>query len=324
MIVEELSPPTTATNVTPCEPNGLRCPACGGALGGARISSEDRLCGLPGLFSLACCATCGIGVTLPAVEPVDLPSLYPRTYGTYESLPHGVLGLLSALIQRAQGWRALGTAPLERLAALPAGRLLDVGCGRGDLGAWFVRRGWVVVGVEPSQDACAVASSRGVDARAGTLADVALEAGAFDAVVFRQSLEHVTDPVGDLRRAREALGDGGVVIVSVPNFGCWQSRRFGGRWFHLDLPRHRFHFNASALRGVLTDAGFSHVEISTSSSAIGLPASIQYALAGRCLFRRGLKLRIAVALCAPIAPLIRLLDQLAGEGDTLHAVASID
>jgi SAM-dependent methyltransferase len=262
-----------------------------------------------------------MGVTLPALDAAQLSSFYPKTYGTYESLPTGVLGLVSKAVQRLQSWLSLRTPPLELLARLAAGRLLDVGCGRGDLGSWFVRRGWSVVGVEPSAQACAVARGRGVDARTGTLADVTLESETYDAVVFRQALEHVADPILDLLHARHALRAGGVAIVSVPNFGCWQSRRFGGSWFHLDLPRHRFHFNASTLRAVLLRAGFPRVETCTSTSAAGLPASIQYAIAGRCVFPSGLKLRIAVAACALTVPAAATLNRLTGAGDVLHAVA---
>jgi SAM-dependent methyltransferase len=290
-------------------------------MGLPHISGPDRLCRLPGSFSVARCESCGMGVTLPTLDVGELAALYPTTYGTYEQLPAGILQLASKVIQRLQSWQSLRTRPLGLLAQLPAGRLLDVGCGRGDLGSWFVQRGWSVVGVEPSPQACAIARIRGVDARAGTLADTPLEPAAYDAVVFRQSLEHVSDPVGDLRRARESLRAGGVAIVSVPNFGCWQSRRFAGSWFHLDLPRHRFHFNAHALRLMLTQAGFRRVETLMSSSSIGLPASIQYALFGHCLFPDGLELRVAAGLCIVLMPLTRLLDGLAGEGDTLHAIA---
>lgn len=262
-----------------------------------------------------------MGVTLPEVPTAELASLYPATYGTYEMLPHGVLGLISKYVQRLQSWQALRSAPLERLAALPAGRLLDVGCGRGDLGACFVERGWSVVGVEPSPQACAVARSRGIDAREGTLTSVPLEQGEYDAVVFRHSLEHVADPYGDLRRARSALRGGGVAVVSVPNFGGWQSHRYGGHWFQLDLPRHRSHFNAEALRGMLGRADFHRVQTTTSSMSVALPASIQYALVGRCLFQDGLKFRVAIALCVLDTPFVRLLDRLGGGGDVLHAVA---
>jgi len=63
------------------------------------------------------------------------------------------------------------------------------------------------------------------------------------------------------------------------------------------------------------------VQTSTSTTPVGLPASIQYALAGRCLFPQGLSLRAAVAACALLMPLTWLANRLAGEGDVLHAVA---
>jgi SAM-dependent methyltransferase len=179
----------------------------------------------------------------------------------------------------------------------------------------------MAAGVEPSPEACALARSRGVDARAGTLVEVELEPDSFDAVVFRQSLEHVNDPLADLRRAYTALREEGVLVVSVPNFGCWQRRRFGSHWFHLDLPRHRFHFDAAALRRTLASAGFEDVQTFTSSSTAGLPASIQYMAAGRCLFPGGLRLRVAAAACVLTLPASWMLARVAGAGDVLHAVA---
>jgi SAM-dependent methyltransferase len=300
----------------------VQCPACGGALRAPLLEGRDRLYGLDGTFSLARCATCGIGVTLPLVEAAQLASFYPASYGAYDSLPSGPLRVISLAVQRLLAWQALHTFPLQRLARARPGRLLDVGCGRGDLGSWFVQRGWSVVGVEPSAGACAVARRRGVDARTGMLTDMKLPPKSFDGVVFRHSLEHVADPVADLQRVRLALCDAGVAVISVPNFGCWQRESFGDRWLHLDLPRHRFHFDSDSLRATLERSGFIHISTRTSSSAVALPASIQYALAGRCLFPSGLELRIAIAACALTTPVSWLVNQLFGEGDVLHAIAS--
>ncbi len=199
------------------------------------------------------------------------------------------------------------------------GRVVDVGCGRGDLAAGFVDRGWTATGVEPSPEACAVARTRGVDARVGTLADVVLEPDAYDAAVFHHSLEHTSDPVGDLEKTHAALRPGGLALITVPNFGNWQPRTMRSRWYHLDLPRHRTHFTPDGLRRALTTAGYEVERITTSTSTVGLPASIQYALFGRCLFPGGLGLRIASGLCVLVLPLARLLDRRGG--DQLHAVA---
>ena len=68
-------------------------------------------------------------------------------------------------------------------------------------------------------------------------------------------------------------------------------------------------------------AGLEPVALTTSTSQVGLPASVQYALAGRCLFPGGIKLQVAALAAAGVWPLARALDALAGDGDILHAVA---
>jgi SAM-dependent methyltransferase len=134
----------------------------------------------------------------------------------------------------------------RRCAPWPSAR--PVACstwaaGRGDLGLVLGERGWRVAGLEPSSDACAEASSRGVSTESGTLAESEeLLGGDFDAAVFQHSLEHVAEPAADLAVARRLLRPGGLLIVTLPNFASTQARRFGSDWFHRDLPRHRTHF----------------------------------------------------------------------------------
>lgn len=296
------------------------CPLCATPLAAPVLDAPDRLHGTPGRFGVAVCGSCGAGVTLPRVGAAGLAAFYPESYAPYDARVNPLVGAISRVIQAWQGHRARRTAPVAAVAALPAGRGVDVGCGRGDLAAMLVARGWRMTGVEPSAAACATAGARGVDARQGVLATVALEPGGYDAALLQQSLEHTDDPAADLRRVHDALRPGGVVAISVPNFGGWQRRRFGGRWYHLDLPRHRVHFTADALQRALRDAGFEDIRTGTSTSLVGLPASLQYRIWGRCLFPDGLKLRVASGLCVVTVPLARLANALGG-GDILHATA---
>ncbi len=259
-------------------------------------------------------------MTLPRADAGELARFYPEQYGPYDAARTGLVAGMSSLIQSWQGRRGLASPPLAPLASREPGRVVDVGCGRGDLAVYLTGCGWRVTGIEPSASGCEAARSRGIDARQGTVEEVELEHATYDAAIFRHSLEHVTGPVEALRRVRKALRPGGLVLISVPNFGCWQRRRFGTRWYHLDLPRHRVHFTHAGLERALEQAGFEPVTITTSTSSVGLPASIQYALAGRCLFPGGLSLRIAAGLCALGWPVSRLLDGTGG-GDVLDAVA---
>lgn len=297
------------------------CPICAARLPAPTIEAPDRLHGTGGRYRVARCDACGAGVTVPRVGDEQLAAFYPDEYGPYNEHLSGWQRIASRLIRAFQGWSTMRTAPLSSLRGRPAGRGLDVGCGRGDLAATLIGHGWTMSGVEPSRSACAAAAARGVDARCGTLTTVALEPSGYDAAVFRHSLEHTNDPVEALQIVRGALRPGGLVLITVPNFGSWQARRFGGRWFHLDLPRHRCHFTAAALERALGAVELEVVSISTSSSAVGLPGSMQYRVFGRCLFPGGLGLRVASGLCVLALPIARLVDAAGGGGDQLHVVA---
>ncbi len=296
------------------------CPICQSHLGVPGISSPDRLHGTPGSFELAVCEDCGAGVTLPVVSSEQLAGFYPEGYGPYVRPGNPLVGLVSRAIRWWQGVLARRSPPLSVLRGRVPGRGLDVGAGRGDLSAMLQAKGWEMVAVEPSDAAAAAVRQRGIEAHAGVLATVELEPEHYDFAVFQHSLEHTIDPVADLRLVHAALKPGGLALISVPNFGSWQRARFGPCWFHLDVPRHRVHFTGPALRRALEQAGFHDVVLYRSSSAVGLAGSLQYRLAGRCLFPDGLRLRVASGLCALTLPLTAVLDRLLGEGDTLHAI----
>jgi SAM-dependent methyltransferase len=199
--------------------------------------------------------------------------------------------------------------------------LLEVGPGRGDLAAMLVMWGWQVTAVEPSAAACRHLEARGIDARCGTLADVDLERDTYDVAFFNHALEHVSDPLEALRCIRSTLRPRGLLLITVPNFECWQRRIFGSRWFHLELPRHRVHFSLEAMRRLVDRAGFQLLELGTSSSAVGLPASLQYALFGRCLFPHGLSLRLATGGAAVLWPVAAMANSIAGSSDLIHVAA---
>ncbi len=273
--------------------------------------------GIPGSWAVHRCTVCDSGTTLPLAREDELSAFYPRDYAPFE-LPRGPLAIAMQMMQRARNRRF----PLAELAAgRRAGRLLDVGCGRGDLAASWIDAGWSVLGVEPSPEAAAVARRRGADVLDGTLSTVELSPESVDAVVFRHSLEHVVDPQLDLERVRAALRHAGTLAVIVPNWGSWQRRAFGEYWFPLELPRHRTHFTATGLRAALGAAGFERVVVRPATPLITTTWSLQFRLLGRVVTDRGIALLAGYSASIPIALVSSLLDSVLGGGDFLHAAA---
>ena len=269
------------------------------------------------------CTACGLAYTLPRPRPAEIESYYPEdTYVPYQEdpLPPTTLGQrLGARLDVARFSVGLRLGGFRELTRTRPGRLLDVGCGRGDVAGWFVGRGWQVAGVEPSEKAAKQAAKRGVEVHRGTLDDAPWEPASFDAVTFNHVLEHVPDPRATLRRAAALLRPGGFLVVSAPNFGAWQRRAFDASWFALDLPRHLQHFDRNSLPPMVAESGLDPIDVRTSSLLPGLVLSVQYAMNGR-LFLSDATVHRAMHLTYP---LVLLGDFLFREADCIHVVARL-
>lgn len=114
----------------------------------------------------------------------------------------------------------------------PGSRVLDLGCGEGELLEWLVRHKRVIArGVEISPARVRKAIARGVSAYQGDLNEGLADfpEKTFDYVILSQTLQETAKPV---KVIEEILRVGRRAIVSFPNFGHWQVRAtmlFSGR-----------------------------------------------------------------------------------------------
>jgi methionine biosynthesis protein MetW len=137
-------------------------------------------------------------------------------------------------------------ADLDLVAQMisPGSRVLDLGCGDGDLLAELIAsRGCRGQGVEVSREALHACVERGVPV---VEADIdrglpEFEDGSFDVVVLSQTLQAVHRPALVLR---EMTRVGRLGIVSFPNFGYWRLRlqlMLGGRMPVTETLPYRWH-----------------------------------------------------------------------------------
>jgi len=114
-----------------------------------------------------------------------------------------------------------------RLPATPA-RILDAGCGRGELALALTDRGYDVTAIDISPEAVAEARKAGVDTKVANNEDY--EDDPFDAVVFSVSLHHVERLDRALARTRELLKPGGVAIAD--EFAWERATPTTAAWFY--------------------------------------------------------------------------------------------
>jgi SAM-dependent methyltransferase len=155
------------------------------------------------------------------------------------------------------------------------GRLLDVGCGTGELGVAARSEGHEVVPVEPDPEMAALAEERLGRVVMGGLPDLPLADDGFDSVVASFVLNHVDDPRAGARELARVGAPGGVVRASIwgttppPQAVMWSALLDGAGAVREPSPRlpldKDFERSPDGLAGILVEAGLAVVHAGTAS-----------------------------------------------------------
>ncbi len=172
---------------------------------------------------------------------------------------------------------------LPILARVESGsRVLDVGSWTGAHGRWLIENaGASVDGVELDPAAGAEAQAQGYEqVLIGSIEQPALQLSLheYDAILFLDVLEHLSDPAAVLRAAKAWLRPAGIVLCSIPNVAHWRVRvsLALGRFEYEDsglLDRtHLRWFTRKTARELVSDAGY---RITWEGAAVPQPPHVR-------------------------------------------------
>lgn len=202
----------------------------------------------------------------------DLPGLDPQAYRRWRASRLGAIteGLERRLV-------------LDRLGDIGGRRILDIGCGDGDLAADLAKRGAKVVGVDASGamiEAARLRAAQGgldIDFRVATAQDLPFASGQFDSVVAVTILCFVDDAAPVFTEIARVLRPGGrLVIGELGKWSTWAAGRRLRGWLGSSLwARGRFR-TASELRALAHQAGLEVTEVrgAVYYPRLGLAASL--------------------------------------------------
>ena len=137
---------------------------------------------------------------------------------------------------------------------LPPGRILDIGCGMGDLLSG-VNNDWEKHGVDVSELAAREAAKYG-NIFVGCLKDAPYKDELFDLIVMHHAIEHFSNVEDEIVVVRDLLKHNGKLIVGTPDFDSAMARRYGEKYRLLHDKTHISLFSRISLRYFLEDFGF--------------------------------------------------------------------
>jgi len=136
-------------------------------------------------------------------------------------------------------------------------KLLDIGCGIG----WLAEKFPAYTGIDGSPEAVEIARRLGREVIEGDVDEpLPFADEAFDAVVMKDVLEHVANPVALVREARRVLAPGGLVFASSPDAQRWV-------W---DDYTHRRPFTKKSFRLLFAEQGFTVEQVGYESVSPGV------------------------------------------------------
>lgn len=154
-------------------------------------------------------------------------------------------------------------------------RLLDIGCGAGNLMLAARKHGWNAHGLDVSANAVNHVRSLGFEVFQGELKNAQLPSQHFDVITAAEILEHLSEPRVLLEEVARLLRPGGLFWTTTPHARGLSARVLGLKWRCIWPPEHLQLFSAGGLKHLLRDAGFRDIRVRTTG---GNPIEIYHAM----------------------------------------------
>jgi len=199
------------------------------------------------LFEIWECRECTVRFTQRIPDAKGMQAYYrAESYISHTDTSKGLINRLYHIVRK----KTLGDKRklLVSATAKRNGRLLDIGAGTGAFVHYMQQSGWEAAGLEPDEQARAIAASRHqVDIK--PIEALATEPGhSYDAITLWHVLEHVHDLHNYLERLKNLLKPGGRIFIAVPNYTSYDARIYQGNWAAYDVPRHLYHFSPDSMK----------------------------------------------------------------------------
>jgi SAM-dependent methyltransferase len=233
------------------------CNLCGGSVL-VTVTHRDRY-GYPAQASA--CARCGLVFLNPRMTAAAYGRFYDGAYRPLVSAFHGRL-IDARTIQGEQQEYAVDRAEMIRPFLRDAGlrTMLDIGGSTGVVAGHFAKE-FALEGtlIDPAPLEVEQAKAFGLETITGLVEEHDFGSRRFDFVIICQTVDHLLDVGGTLRRVRELLTERGQLFIDIVDFRAAYLRN----WSVEDATKidHPYYLTQNTMEAYLRRAGFAIVKV---------------------------------------------------------------
>ena len=231
-----------------------KCPWCGSEKAQINLWLKDEFLSKED-FHICECLSCGLLYTMPRPNKEKIGEYYKsEEYYSHKENKKGFIPRLYESVKKVNLKHKYNLAT----QGLNVGKMLDIGCGVGDFLHTAEAHGWKCTGVEPSENAKAIAKTK-------TKADIInsedmekIPDASFDLITMWHVLEHVDDLKWQIEQLHRLIKTKGRIVIAVPNYKSYDGQYYKELWAAYDVPRHLSHFNKNVLTKIFKS---KHLEL---------------------------------------------------------------
>lgn len=147
-------------------------------------------------------------------------------------------------------------------------KMLDVGCGPGLFLIEAKKRGWEVYGTEFTDNQLAYLNKKGINTLKGKLNNNSFKDEMFDIIISSEVIEHINNPVEEVKHFNRLLRKGGIVYITTPNFNALERYLLKGDYEIIEYPEHLCYYTPKTINLLLTQNGFKKLKITTTGISL--------------------------------------------------------
>ena len=138
--------------------------------------------------------------------------------------------------------------------------LLDIGCGTGDFLQIASKHGWSISGIEPNDQARALANKKTDNAVYDVDQLLKFNLEKFDVITLWHVLEHLPNLNEQILKMEKLLKPNGTILIAVPNYKSFDADHYKEFWAAYDVPRHLWHFSKASISSLVGDFGLTVIK----------------------------------------------------------------